>query len=71
MGDAMSDNVVMLNAADFMNLVQRHAVELARVLDAPGPNLKIEDVLAHVERMKSFCDKAKALADQMQKADAA
>jgi len=67
----MSDNVIMLNAADFMNLVQRHAVELARVLDAPGPSLKIEDVIAHVDRMKSFCEKAKGLVDQMQKADAA
>lgn len=67
----MSDNVVMLNAGDFMNLVQRQAVELARVLDAPGPNLKIEDVIAHIDRMKAFAEKTKAIVDQMQKEKAA
>lgn len=66
-----NDNVVMLNAADFMNLVQRQAVELARVLDAPGPNLKVEDVIDHIARMKMFADNAKALVDKMKTADAA
>lgn len=66
-----NDNVVMLNAADFMNLVQRQAVELARVLDAPGPNLKVEDVIDHIARMKMFADNAKALVDKMKTAEAA
>lgn len=66
-----NDNVVMLNAADFMNLVQRQAVELARVLDAAGPNLKVEDVIDHIARMKMFADNAKALVDKMKTADAA
>lgn len=66
-----NDNVVMLNAPDFMNLVQRQAVELARVLDAPGPNLKVEDVIDHIARMKMFADNAKALVDKMKTADAA
>lgn len=66
-----NDNLVMLNAVDFMNLVQRLAVELARVLDAPGPNLKVEDVIDHIARMKMFADNAKALVDKMKTADAA
>lgn len=66
-----NDNVVMLNAVDFMNLVQRQAVELARVLDAPGPNLKVEDVIEHIARMKTFADNAKALVDKMKTAEAA
>lgn len=65
MTDKPADNVIMMNQHDFVNMVQRQAVELARVLDVPGPNLTLDDVVAHVERMLSFAKKAKAIDDKM------
>jgi hypothetical protein len=64
-------NVPMMTPADFVNLIQRSAVELARVLDAPSEQLTIDHVIEHIARMVDFAKRAKEMIEARKKAEAA
>ena len=64
-------NVLMMTPADFVNLIQRSAVELARVLDAPNEQLTVDHVIEHIARMADFAKRAKEMLDARKKAEAA
>lgn len=64
-------NVLMMTPADFVNLIQRSAVELARVLDAPNEQLTVDHVIEHIARMADFARRAKEMIDARKKAEAA
>lgn len=49
----MTDTIV-LNPNDMVNLIQRQAVELARVLDVPNGNVSTKHICDHVKRMLSL-----------------
>ena len=65
------NNVLMMTPVDFINLIQRSAVELARVLDAPSEAVTIDHVIDHINRMGDFARRAKDMIAAKQKADAA
>lgn len=64
-------NVLMMTPADFVNLIQRSAVELARVLDAPNEQLTVDHVIEHIARMADFAKRAKEMIEARKKAEAA
>lgn len=65
------NNVLMMTPVDFINLIQRSAVELARVLDAPNDAVTIDHVINHIARMGDFAVRAKNMIEAKGKADAA
>lgn len=64
-------NVLMMTPADFVNLIQRSAVELARALDAPNEQLTVDHVIEHIARMADFARRAKEMIEARKKAEAA